>query len=398
MSATVEFDPFSAAYFEDPYPIYTALRENAPVYRHDDPTYYALSRWQDVIDASRDWETFSSARGIDLATLVSGRPPDFEGLIMIDPPRHTRMRNLVSRVFTPRAVAALEPMVREVIAGYFDRVEGRDNFDFIVDICGPFPVDVISRMLGVPEDMRQQVRHWLDVALTRQVGRMTPDAESFESMVKMGAYFYELAVDKRAHPGDDMISRLIATELPGEDGSPSRLDDTEIAAFGALLGGAGAETVTKLMGNAAVLFDTHRDQWAEVIDDHALIPGAIEEVLRMYPPSQYQGRCTTRDVELHGTVIPADAPVLLLTGAATRDPRAFEDPDRFDIHRDVTIQVGFGYGIHRCLGAALARLEGRIALEELSRRHPNFTVDHDGLRRVQMINVAGYSHVPIGPG
>jgi cytochrome P450 len=250
-------------------------------------------------------------------------------------------------------------------------------------------------MLGVPASHRQQVRHWLDIILAREEGQLGFSAEAEATAIEMGTFFYELAVAKRRDPADDMLSRLTQVEVEGEDGELTGLDDVEIAGFGTLIGGAGAETVTKLVGNAAVLFDRHRDQWQAVVDDPALIPGAVEEILRYLPPSQYQGRWSTRDVELHGEVLPAGWPVLLLTGAAVRDPRQFDRPDEFDIRRPPSLSIGFGYGIHSCLGAALARMESRIAIEELARRHPRFEVDHDGLQRVHMANVAGYSHVPV---
>jgi len=211
----------------------------------------------------------------------------------------------------------------------------------------------------------------------------------------MGTYFYELAGEKRRNPADDMLSNLTQVEVADDDGVLHHLDDAEIAGFGMLLGGAGAETVTKLVGNAVVLFDEHPDQWAEVLADPSLIPGAVEEILRFHPPSQYQGRFAPNDVTMHGVTIPGGTPVILLTGAAVRDPRAFDDPDRFDIHRPPALSIAFGHGIHSCLGAALARMESRVAIEEIARRFPRYEVVTEGLRRVQMTNVAGYSNVPV---
>jgi cytochrome P450 len=211
----------------------------------------------------------------------------------------------------------------------------------------------------------------------------------------MGTYMYELAVDKRANPGDDMLSDLVACEVDDGEGGTTRLDDIELAGFAALLGGAGAETVTKLLGNAFVLFARHPDQYRIVKDDPTAIPGAIEEVLRMHPPSQYQGRFSTRDSEWHGVTIEAGKPVLLVTGSATRDERSIDRPDVFDVRRPPMLSLGFGYGIHSCLGAALARLEGRIALEEVVRRWPSYEIDEAGLTRVTMSNVAGYATVPV---
>lgn len=394
----IEFDPFSSVYFDDPYDLYRQLRNDAPVAHNADIGFYALSRWDDVVAAERDWATYSSAYGIELDSLLSGTMYEFESLIMMDPPKHDRLRALVSRVFTPRAVGALEPMVREVIVDLLDGLRGRSEVDLVSEFSALFPVEIISRMLGVPADMRQQVRLWLDDMLTREVGQRRGSAANRDAAVALGMYFYELAVQKRADPADDMISRLTEVQLEDDDGNLVGLDDVAIAGFGGLLGGAGAETVTKLVGNAVVLFDRHRDQWQMVRDDPSLIGGAVEEILRILPPSQYQGRMTTRDVELHGTVIPAMSPTLLLTGAATRDEREFDDPDRFDILRPPALALGFGHGVHTCLGAALARMEGRIAIEELAARFPNYEVVTDGLRRVQMMNVAGYSNVPVRIG
>ncbi|WP_426573726.1 cytochrome P450 [Aquihabitans sp. McL0605] len=397
--APIDFDPYSATYFDDPYDLYRRLRDEEPVHHNADIGFYALSRWDDVVDAARDWSTYSSAYGIELDSLLAGEViHDIDSLIMMDPPKHDRLRALVSRVFTPRSISGLEPMVREVIVGYLDELDGRDQVDLLSEFAAYFPVEIISRMLGIPAERRQDVRLWLDVALHREVGQRTFGEENTAAMVAMGTYFYELAVEKRAHPVDDMLSRLTQVEVEDDDGNLVGLSDVDIAGFGTLIGGAGAETVTKLVGNAVVLFGRHPDQWQLVRDDPSLIPGAFEELLRILPPSQFQGRMTVRDVELHGTTIPARSPVLLLTGAATRDERAFTDPDRFDITRPPALSLGFGHGIHSCLGAALARMEGRIAVEELAQRYPRYEVDTDGLRRVQMTNVAGYSNVPIRVG
>ncbi len=394
--APIEFDPYSPEYYDDPYDLYRRMRDDAPVLHNTEIGFYALSRWDDVVVAERDWATYSSAYGIELDSLLSGTMHKFESLIMMDPPKHDRLRALVSRVFTPRAVGALEPMVRTVITDLLDGLDGRTEIDLLGEFAALFPVEIICRMLGVPAEGRQQVRLWLDDTLTREVGQTRGSAANLDAAVALGTYFYELAMEKRTNPGDDMMSRLTQVEVEeDDDGNLVGLDDVAIAGFGGLLGGAGAETVTKLVGNAIVLFERHADQWQMVRDDPSLIPAAFEEILRFLPPSQYQGRMTTRDVEIHSTVIPAMSPTLLVTGAATRDDRAFEDPDRFDITRPANLALGFGHGVHSCLGAALARMEGRIAIEELAKRYPSYEVVTEGLRRVQMTNVAGYSKVPI---
>jgi cytochrome P450 len=387
-----EFDPFSATYFDDPTDVYRRMREDAPVWFSERYGFWALFRHEDVLRAHRDWQTFSSTRGVDLATLTTGRPVP-ESIIMMDPPEHDRLRALVSRVFTPRAVSALEPMVREVIRGYFDAVDGRAQFDLVAEVAAPFPVEIISRMLGVPPADRQQIRHWIDLGLTREPGDATPTRAGEQAMIEMGTYFWQLVRTKRTHPGDDMLSRLAEVEVDRGDGQATRLSDAEIAGFASLLGGAGAETVTKLVGNAAMLFHRHPREWRKVLDDRSAVPRAVEEILRYHPPSQYQGRFSVREAVYSGVTIPAGHPVLLVTGSATRDERRYRDPDRFDIDRSPSLALGFGYGIHSCLGAALARLESRVAIEELAARHPRFEVDEDRCRRVRMANVAGYSNV-----
>jgi cytochrome P450 len=397
MSAPVDFDPFSDEYFDDPTDVYRRLRDDAPVFFSERYQFYALSRFADVVAAHRDWQGLSSAHGVDLSTL--SKDPElirsFRSIIMMDPPEHDRLRALVSRVFTPRAVAALEPMIRDVIAGFLEPLEHADEFDAVADFSALFPVEIISRMLGVPEGERQQIRHWLDLSLHREPGRLDPTPEGEQAMIESGTYFYELSAEKRIQPGDDMLSRLTQVTVDRGDGVDTGLDDAEIAGFAGLLGGAGAETVTKLVGNAVVLFSGAPDQWQKVVDDPEMIPRAVEEILRYVPPSQYQGRFSVEDRDYDGGTIRAGFPVLLITGAATRDPRAFDRPDDFDIERPPNVAIGFGHGVHSCLGAALARMESRIAIEELAKRWPHLDVDRDGLRRVHMSNVAGYSNVPV---
>jgi cytochrome P450 len=396
--APVEFDPFSDVFFDDPYDTYRRLRDEAPVYHNQRYGFWALSRYDDVVEAHKDWKTFSSSHGVDLHTLST--PPEdvavFRSIIMMDPPAHDRLRALVSRVFTPRAVQSFEPIVREVIETYVEPLDGRKSFDAVADLSGPFPVEIITRILGVPEGDRQQIRHWLDVQLHREPGQLGPTADGEAVSLEAGRYFYDLVREKRRHPGDDMISRLTEAEVDREDGQGvTKLDDAEIAGFATLLGGAGAETVTKLVANAFVLFARHPEQYRKVIDDRAKIPEAVEEILRIWPPSQYQGRFSLRDAELHGVTLPAGHPVLLITGSATRDERFFDDPDAFEIDRPPSQSLGFGLGIHSCLGAALARMESGIAIEEMVRRWPRYEIDQDGLRRVHMSNVAGFSNVPV---
>jgi cytochrome P450 len=286
-------------------------------------------------------------------------------------------------------------MVREVIQSFLAPFDDADSFDAVADFSAPFPVEIISRMLGVPEGERQQIRHWLDLSLHREPGQMDPTPEGIQAGVESGIYWYQLADEKRRNPGDDMITRLTQVEVDRGDGEMTRLDNEEIAGFASLLGGAGAETVTKLVGNAVVLFHRNGGEYQKVVDDATKIPTAVEEILRYYPPSQYQGRFSVRDSVYSGVDVPAGYPTILITGSATRDERFYENPDAFDVDRTPSLALGLGYGIHSCLGAALARMESRIAIEELARRWPRYEVDEDGCERVHMSNVAGYAKVPV---
>jgi cytochrome P450 len=394
------FDPFSETFFGDPYPTYKRMRDEAPVYYNPELDFYALSRYDDVALGQKDWTTYSSAYGIELNRVQEGQKVDISMLIMMDPPEHRRMRSLVNRVFTPRAIMSLEPMVRETVSGFLAECDPT-GFDGVEDFAALFPVEIICKMLGVPAGERQQIRLWLDESLKRLPGgKMTPEGE--QAGIEMGTYFYELITRRRDDLADDMISDLIRAEVVREDnGEPTRLDDVEIAGFVSLLGGAGAETVTKLIGNALVLFADHPEQWRMLQQDRSLIPSAVEEVLRYQAPSQYNVRRCVREHELHGTTIPEGAAVAMLVGSANRDERAFPDADRFDITRstlDGAQNIGFGYGIHSCLGAALARLESRVALELLLDFMPEYDVDRSGLARVAMTNVAGWSRVPVKVG
>jgi cytochrome P450 len=392
------FDPYSEAFFTDPWATYRWMRDEAPVFHHPELGFYAVSRYDDCVEVHRDHATFTSTRGVTLDQLRSaefGQAAEAIGsIIMMDPPTHERMRKLVNRAFTARRIAAWEPLVRRVVGGFLDRLDGAGSFDVVVDVAGPFPVEVICEILGVPAADRQQLRHWTDTMLSREVGNPFPPEAGIEAGARLFGYLYDFAVERRAHPGDAMIDHLIAAEVDQGDGTVARLDDLDVARFAGLLAAAGAETVTKLVGNAAMTFAEHPDQLDRFRADPTLAASAVEEVLRWRAPSQYQGRYALADWERHGVTIPAGSPVLIVTGAANRDPRAYDDPDRFDIARSGPMPISFGHGIHYCIGAHLARLEGRIALTELYRRWPNLRVDLDAIRYVQMSNVAGPASVP----
>jgi cytochrome P450 len=393
-TSTVVFDPFSDDFFNSPYDTYRRMRDEAPVYYSEKYDFYALTRHADVSVAMKDHVTYSSARGIDLQMVRSDDPvPPL--MIMMDPPDHRRMRSLVNKVFTPRATERQRQTVITQIDRFLDAADP-ENFDVVQDFSALFPVEVITAMLGVPVELRQKVRLLLDKQLAREYGKVEMPEEGIAAGIETGMMYYEIIQEHRANPQDDMITDLINVELD-RDGEMTKLDDIEITGFASLLGGAGAETVTKLVGNAIVTFADHPDQWEMMRNDRSLIPGAVEELLRWEAPAQYLVRYSTRDIALHDTTIPANNPVLLCLGSANRDERAFTDADTFDITRGRTEaqNFGFGYGIHSCLGAALARMESAIALDKLLDFMPRFEVHRDRLERVAMTNVVGWHHAPV---
>lgn len=391
----VVFDPFSEEYFNNPFETYRRMREDAPLYYDEDGDFYALTRHEDVAAAFKDFETYSSARGCDLAMVRSGEVPQ-KSIIFMDPPDHRHMRSLLNKAFTPRAIQSQKETVLELVEKYLGAANP-EQFDVVQDFSGPFPVEVITSMAGVPEEFRQQVRHWIDTSLHREPGQIETNEAGMQANLDSAMYYFSLIQQRREEPQDDMISRLIAAEIPGDDGQMRKLDDIEITGFAVLLGGAGAETVTKLVGNAAVIFARNPDQWQKLLDDRSKVPAAVEELLRYEGPVQYNVRYTLKEAQVSGGTIPAGKPVFLIGAAANRDPDAFTDADTFDIDRDQTEaqHLGLGYGIHSCLGAALARMESRIALEKLLDFMPRYEVNWDGLQRVHMQNVAGWQNVPV---
>jgi len=389
------FDPFSEQFFNGAWETYRRMQEEAPVYYSEEYDFYALTRHEDVAAGLKDFETYSSAYGIDLSMVRSGeRPPP--SIIFMDPPDHRHMRSLLNKVFTPRAIQSQKQMVTDKIDKYL-RAADPDRFDVVQDLSGPFPVEVITTMLGVPEEQAQQVRHWIDESLTREPGQVEVGESGMQANINTAMLYYDLVKQRRDAPRDDLFTKLVDAELECENGDKRRLDDLEIAGFATLLGGAGAETVTKLIGNAPVVFGRFPEQWQKLLDDRSKIPAAVEELLRYEAPSQYQVRRSMKDVQLHGVTIPAGKPIFLINGAANRDPEAWTDPDKFDVDRDRTEaqNMGFGYGIHSCLGAALARMESALALEKLLDYMPRYEVDWDGCQRVHMQNVMGWKHVPV---
>lgn len=392
---TLEFDPFSQEFYDDPASIYRWLREETPVYYSERYDFYALTRHADVSAAFKDFETYSSAYGTDLSTVRLGEPmPPL--IIFMDPPSHRHMRSLLNRVFTPRAILSQEPLVRAKIDKYLHGIDG-DRFDVVQEFAAPFPVEVITTMLGVPDEDAQKVRLWIDESLRREPGQVEMGEAGLQASIETATFYLNLLQERRSDPRDDLFTTLITAEIERQDGVKSKLDDIEIASFATLLGGAGAETVTKLISSAVAVFARHPEQWQKLLDDRSKVPAAVEELLRFEGPVQYNVRRTLKEVTVHGVTIPAGKPVFLLGGSANRDPAAFTDPDVFDIDRDRTQapNIGLGYGIHSCLGAALARMETKIALEKMLDFMPSYEVDWDNAERVTMQNVVGWHHLPV---
>jgi cytochrome P450 len=391
---SLELNPFSYEFHDDPYPTYRRLRDEAPLYRNEALGFWALSRYRDVLDASLAWDAYSSAEGTQLERmdprLFETRPM----IIFLDPPRHDRLRKLVSRAFTPRRVAELEPFIRTTVSRLLDGLVRDGGGDFVRDVSMPLPMDVIFTLLRVPGEDRRQLREWMDRSLERDHGTPVIPERAMIAMAQMMQYWPEFLERLRLNPDDGLVSALLTAEVEDEHGTPTRLTDGEIVGFCNLIGSAGNETVTKLLANACVLFARHPEEYRKVLADPGVIPDAVEEALRYTSPSQYQGRMTTRDVEWYGQTVPKGSRILLLTGSANRDEREFPDPDRFDVGRRPEQHLALGYGVHFCLGASLARLESRVALEEFAKRFPRYTVDESRCVRVHMSNVHGYEHVP----
>jgi cytochrome P450 len=387
------YDPYAEHMQVDPYPVYEHFRENEPCTYNSEKDFYALFRFEDVWRATLDWETYSSSLG----PILENRgeiPGDLMSIIGMDPPRHTRLRNLVSRGFTPRRIGQLEKQVRDIARHYLEPFAGSGGFDIQQEFSVKFPMDVISVLLGIPEPDRDQYRRWVDQGLERdpETGEM-PEG-NLESMGKAGAYLLELLAERRKRPQDDLITVIAEAEYEEPDGT-RLLSDMEVTSFCGLLAAAGAETTAKLIGNAVVYLGRHPEQRHSLLEDPTRIPNAVEEILRYDAPSQFQGRVALREVVEHGVTIPKNARVALATGAACRDPREFDDPDHFDVRRQSKRQLYFGHGHHFCIGKSLARQEARVALEEIGRLFPDYEVDEAGLTRTYQAHVRGFKTVPI---
>jgi cytochrome P450 len=387
------WDPYHADQRVAPYEAWRRLRDEAPVYHNERFGFWALSRFSDVLAASLDTETFSSARGITLDTI--GDPAPFPIMIMMDPPLHDAYRKVVNRAYTPRRIAALEARISELCAEYLDPFVGEEGFDFVQDFGMRLPVMVISSLLGFPEEDHDQLREWSDVSLHREEGKegVTPEAQ--EAMNLTIGYYISQIEQRRLQPRDDMITALTEADLTSPDGESRKLDDLEVMGMLALISNAGNETVARMLGWAALVLDEYPDARREMAQDPDFIPAGVEELLRYEAPSPIQGRYVTRDIEMHGTILPEGAKLALLTGSAGRDERKYPDPDTYDIHRPIDRHVTLGYGAHYCLGAALARMEGKVALTEVLRRFPAWEVDRDAVTYVATNTVRGPSSVPV---
>jgi cytochrome P450 len=392
-STGISWDPFDTDLDTSPYETWRRMRDEAPVYRNDDYDFWAYSRFADVEAAHKDTATYSSAYG----TVLESMGPAMSNtgmMIFMDPPEHTRLRQLVSRAFTPRRITALEDRIREICAELLDPHVGAGGFDYLQDFGAILPSRVISDLVGVPREDQEAQRHLIDQMFHIEPGVGMINDISATASINLVVYLAGLLEEREREPQDDMLTALVQAEVT-EDGVTRRLTRDEAASFAMLLFTAGTETVARLLGNAAVELAAHPDQRADLAANAEVLPNAVEELLRYEAPSPVQGRWTMADVELHGTRIAAGSKVLLLTGAAGRDERAFPDPDRFDVRRSFQHHVSFGYGIHFCVGAALARMEGRIALEETLRRFPTWDVDHDRARRLHTSTVRGWAEVPV---
>jgi cytochrome P450 len=387
------WDPYDETLDDDPYPTWQRLRDEAPLYRNEKLDFWALSRYDDVEAAHKDMQTYSSAHGTVLERMVLDARPTHQ-MIFLDPPEHTVLRRLVSRSFTPRRINGLQDRAHQICADLLDPHAGAGRFDFVQDFAAQLPSRVISSLVGVPAADQEPTRQLVDQMFHIEPGVGMVNEISATAALGLVAYLAELVAERTTAPQDDLVSSLVQAEIEDEGGM-RRLTADECSEFAILLYTAGTETVAKLLGNAAVVLAAHPDQRAELAGQYDLIPHAIEELLRFEPPSPVQGRWTMRPVVLHNETIPEGSRVLLLTGSAGRDERVYSDPERFDIHRSSRSHVSFGYGVHFCLGAALARLEGRIALEEVLARFPNWEVIERDVERVHTSTVRGYRSVPV---
>jgi cytochrome P450 len=400
MDVPLEFDPYAYEVHEDPYPIYARLRAEAPAYRNEALGFWALSRHADVLAGFKDWQHLSNRHGVSLDLDAFHEEAETTmSFLAMDPPRHDRLRALVSSGFTPRRVASLESYIRALSVRYLESFVESGSCDFIRDFACKLPMDVVSEMLGVPAADRATLRGWADLVVHREEGVQALPPSAAQSALRMLHYFTELLAERRAsapnqRPAgarDDLTGALIAAEINGD-----RLCDREIIGFLFLMVVAGNETTTKLLGNALYWLWRNPEQRDRLRAGPGLVPRWVEETLRYDNSTQALARVMATDLELHGQKLREGDRVVLLVGSANRDERVFPNAERFDLARDTSASLAFGQGVHFCLGASLARLEARVALEELWKRIPHYEIDPAGLVRVHSVNVRGFAALPIG--
>lgn len=385
------YSPFDPAMITDPYPVYRELRDHAPVYWSAEASSWVLSRYDDVSAALGDPATYSSASG------VYPTPPGVDMtelflpmLVMSDPPRHTQLRQIVSKAFTPRRVAALETAVHTIVDDLLGQAPATGTWDFVSGFSGPLPAIVIADLLGVPRADQDRFRTWSTTLIQSNPIRGEMGV-GLEAAAALYDYFSTFLAERRAHPEDDLMTALVHAEVEGQ-----YLSEEELLGFCLLLLVAGHETTTNLLSNGAVLLAAHPESRQQLADDPELVPPAVEELLRYDSPIQGIGRTLTRPIELHGQRMESGQSVLLLFGSANRDDRAFPDAEVFDIGRRPERHLGLGRGIHFCLGAALARMETRIALQALlSRRTFGWDVDLPAAVRLDSGPIRGYAALPV---
>jgi cytochrome P450 len=390
----LRYDPYDIDIDVDPYPTWTRLRDDAPLYWNDEHGFWALSRWDDVRPALLDWETYRSGRGTVLEIVKAGVeiPPGI--LLFEDPPIHDAHRALLARVFTPRRMLDLEPLVRGYAVRALDALQDRDEVDIVAELGVEIPLRTIGFLFGIPESDQDAYRRTTDDLISTDGAPVAFDQSSFDAVLSVLADY----VDWRArNPADDLMTELLQAEVEEPDGSRRPLTRDEVVTYASMVAGAGNETAARLIGFTMQLLAQHPDQRRLLVEDPSLIPAAIEEILRLESPSPVQARWVQHDVELHGTTVPEGSIMLLLNGAANRDDRHWRHPDRFDVHRDEGPHLAFGYGLHFCLGAALARLEGRVALEEILQRWPAWEVDLERGRMAHTGSVRGWGSLPLRP-
>jgi cytochrome P450 len=393
--ADVYYDPYDAGIDADPYPVWKRMRDQTPLYFNERHDFFALSRYEDVESGLLDWKTYRSGRGTVLEILKENIDIPPGSILFEDPPLHDQHRSLLVRVFTPKKMSALEPLVRDYCARALDPLVGADGFDFVKDLGGPMPMRVIGYLLGIPESDQEAIRERLDAGMRMDEGSADRTADENFAFVEMFAEY----IDWRAkHPSDDLMTELLNAELQEEDGSTRRLTREEVLTYVSLLAGAGNETTTRLIGWTGKVLGEHPDQRRQITEDRLLLTNAIEELLRYEAPSPVQARYVARDVTHHGQTVPEGSVMLLLNGSANRDERKFADADRFDIHRSIGRHLSLGYGVHHCLGAALARLEGRVALDEVLNRFPDWEVDTDRAVQAKTSTVRGWESLPVRTG